>query len=63
MMEVRDAIATRLYLCYMTYVYRKKLSLSTLVLNSRDRPENIWLPKRMHLDKQPYKNQNTKNQP
>ena len=39
------------------------LSLSTLVLNSRDRPENIWLPKRMHLDKQPYKNQNTKNQP
>ena len=30
---------------------------------SRDRPKNIWLPKRMHLDKQPYKNQNTKNQP
>ena len=27
-----------------------------LVLNSRDRPENIWLPKRMHLDKKPYKN-------
>ena len=29
-----------------------------LVLNSRDQPENIWLPKRMHLDKQHYKNQN-----
>ena len=39
------------------------LSLSTLVLNSRDRPENIWLPKRMHLDKQPYKNQNAKKLP
>ena len=34
-----------------------------LVLNSRDRPENIWFTKRMHLDKQPYKNQNTKNLP
>ena len=33
------------------------LSLSKLVFNSRDRPKNIWLPKRMHLDKQPYKNQ------
>ena len=39
------------------------LSLSTLVLNSRDRPKNIWFPNRMHLDKQLYKNQNTKNQP
>ena len=36
------------------------ISLSTLVLNSRDRPENIWLLKRMRLDKQPYKNQNMK---
>ena len=27
---------------------------------SRGCPENIWLPKRMHLDKQWYKNQNTK---
>ena len=39
------------------------VSLSTLVLNSRDRPENIWLPKRMCLDKQPYKNLNMKNLP
>ena len=40
-----------------------QLSLSMVVLNSRDRPENTWLPKRMHLDKQCYKNQNTKNLP
>ena len=39
------------------------MSLSTVVLNSRDRPENIWLPKGMHLDKHRYKNQNTKNLP
>ena len=32
-----------------------------VVLNSRDQPENIWLLKRMHLDKQWYKNQNAKN--
>ena len=31
-----------------------------IVLNSRDQCENIRLLKRMHLDKQPYKNQNTK---
>ena len=34
-----------------------------VVLNSRDRPKNIWLPKRMDLDKHQYKNQNTKNLP
>ena len=39
------------------------VSLSTVVLNSRDQPENILLPKRIHLDKQCYKNQNTKNLP
>ena len=47
--------ATRSHDIY-TYVYiRIAISLSTLVLNSRDQPENIWLLKRMHLDKQPYK--------
>ena len=34
-----------------------------VVLNSRYQPKNTWLPKRMHLDKQQYKNQNTKYQP
>ena len=34
-----------------------------VVLNSWDRPKNIWLPKGMHLDTQWYKNQNTKNLP
>ena len=34
-----------------------------LVLTSRNQPDNIWIPKRMHLDKQPYKNQSTKNLP
>ena len=38
-------------------------SLSMVVLNSRDQPENIWPPKIMHLDKQCYKNQNAKNLP
>ena len=41
--------------------YMYILSLHMVVLNSRDWPENIWLPKRMHIDKQCYKNQNTKN--
>ena len=36
------------------------ISLSTVVLNSRDWPKNVWLPKRMHLHKHRYKNQNTK---
>ena len=39
------------------------VSLSKVVLNSRDQPKNIWLPKRMHLHKPWYKNQNTKNLP
>ena len=39
------------------------ISLSTVVLNSRDQPENIWLSKIMHLDKQHYENQNAKNLP
>ena len=39
------------------------ISLSMLVLNSTDQPENVWLPKRMHLDNQHYKNQNMKNLP
>ena len=43
------------------------ISLSTVVLNSRDRPrdrpDNIWLQKRMHLHKHRYKNKNTKNLP
>ena len=30
------------------------LSLSTVVLNSRDRHENVWLPKNMRLEKQPF---------
>ena len=30
------------------------LLLSMVVLNSRDRPKNIWLPKEMHLDTQWY---------
>ena len=29
-------------------------SLSTVVLNSRDRHENVWLPKNMRLEKQPF---------
>ena len=32
-----------------------KISLSTVVLNSRDRYENVWLPKNMRLEKQPLK--------
>ena len=39
------------------------ISLSTLVVNSRNQHENIWLPKRMHLDKQGIKNQNRNNLP
>ena len=39
------------------------LLISMVVLNSRDRPENIWLLKGMHLDAQWYKIQNTKNLP
>ena len=39
------------------------VSLSTVVLNSTDRPKNTWLPKGMHLDTQWYKIQNTKNLP
>ena len=38
-----------------TYIH---IPLSTLVLNIRNRHESIWFPKRMHLDKQHYKNQN-----
>ena len=34
-----------------------------VVLNSRDRPKNIWLPKGMHLGIQWFKNQNMKNLP
>ena len=36
--------------------------LSTVVPNSKDHYENVWLPKNMHLEKQPFKNHNTKNQ-
>ena len=36
------------------------ITLSMVVLNSRDQPENIWLLKRMHLDKHCYKIQNAK---
>ena len=39
------------------------VSLSMVVLNSRDWRKNIWLPKRMHLDKQLHKNENMKNLP
>ena len=39
------------------------LSLSTVVLNSRYQPENMWFPKGMHLDTQWYKIQNMKNLP
>ena len=39
-----------------------QLSLNTVVLNSRDRYENVWLPKNMHLEKQPFKNHYAKNQ-
>ena len=38
------------------------LSLSTVVLNSRNHYENVWVPKDMRLEKQPFKNHNTKNQ-
>ena len=38
------------------------VSLSTVVLNSRDRYENVWLPKNMRLEKQPFKNHYAKNQ-
>ena len=31
-----------------------------VVLNSSNRPKNIWLPKGMQLDKQLYKNQSIK---
>ena len=34
----------------------KYKSLSMVVVNIRDRPENIWFPKRMNLDKQHNKN-------
>ena len=45
-------------LCFYTAI-----SLNMVVLNSRDRHENIWLPKGMHLHTQWYKIQNTKNPP
>ena len=48
---------------YMERPVSQNVSLSTVVLNSRDRPENTWLPKGMHLDTQWYKIQNTKNLP
>ena len=38
-------------------------SLSTVVLNSRDRAENLWLLKGMHLGTQWFKIQNMKNLP
>ena len=39
------------------------ISLSVVVLNSKDQPENRWLSKSMNLDKQLYVNQNTKTPP
>ena len=30
------------------------ISLSTVVLNSRDRHENVWFLKNMRLEKQPF---------
>ena len=39
-----------------------QLSLSMVVLNSRDLYENVWLLKNMCLEKQPFKNHNAKNQ-
>ena len=50
----------KLYISIFIITY---LSLSTVVLNSRDRPENIWLLKGMHLDTQWYKIQSAKNLP
>ena len=46
------ALLRYLYVCILR---RTAVSLSSVVLNSRDQPENIWLPKRMCLDKQLYK--------
>ena len=41
---------------------QKDISLSTVVLNSRDWYESVWLPKNMSLEKQPFKNHYVKNQ-
>ena len=38
--------------CYLRTRINIYKSLSTVVLNRMDQPKNIWLPKRMHLDKQ-----------
>ena len=46
-----------------TFPCRSLLSLSTVLLNSRDRPKNIWLLEGMHLGTQWFKIQNTKNLP
>ena len=40
--------------CTVTHYGRVALSLSTVVLNSRDRQENVWLPKISHFYKPPY---------
>ena len=39
---------------YSLNKFLNNISLSTVVLNSRDRYENVWLPK-MHLEKQTFK--------
>ena len=41
-------------------VFYKLNGYHTVVFNSRNQPEYIWLQKRMHLHKQHYTNQNTK---
>ena len=49
---------TYAYLSICACVY---ISLTMVILSSKDQPKNIWLSKRMHIDKQLYKNQNIKN--
>ena len=52
----------RYYTMYQKFlILNGYLLLSMVVLNSRNRPENIWLLKGMHLHKQWHKNQNAKN--
>ena len=51
-----------IYVLWLVYTYVRIVSLSTVVLISRDRYENVWFPKNMCLEKQPFKNHNAKNQ-
>ena len=54
---------SELYFNYCNAVHSGSIINSTVVLNSRDHPKNIWLLKGMHLGTQWFKIQNTKNLP